>query len=59
MMSYQQIKDDPEMQDYFQRLPIMVQESLAQSGASFANIDELKNVVWNIERFRDDGTDKR
>ena len=58
-MSYKQIKDDPEMQDYFQRLPIMVQESLAQSGASFSNIQELKQVVWDMEKFRDDGAKKK
>ena len=58
-MSYKQIKDDPEMQDYFQRLPVMVQESLAQSGASFSNIQELKQVVWDMEKFRDDGAKKK
>ena len=58
-MSYKQIKDDPEMQDYFQRLPIMVQENLAQSGASFSNIQELKQVVWDMEKFRDDGAKKK
>lgn len=58
-MSYKQIKDDPEMQDYFQRLPIMVQENLAQSGASFSNIQELKQVVWDMEKFRVDGAKKK
>ena len=57
-MSIKKIKDDPEMQDYFQRLPIMVQENLAQSGASFSNIQELKQVVWEMEKFRDDGAAK-
>ena len=58
-MSVKQIKDDPEMQDYFQRLPIMVQETLAQSGASFRNIQELKQVVWDMEKFRSDGLEKK
>ena len=58
-MSYNQFQNDPEMQEYFQRLPVMVQEALAQSGASISNIQELKNVVWNLERFRDDGVEKR
>ena len=58
-MSYEQIKNDPEMLDYFQRLPIMVQESLAQSGASFSNIQELKQVVWDMEKFRDNGIEHR
>ena len=58
-MSYKQIKDDPEMQDYFRRLPIMVQENLAQSGASFSNIQELKQVVWDMEKFRDDGVEEK
>jgi len=58
-MSFKQIKDDPEMQDYFRRLPIMVQESLAQSGASFSNIQQLKQVVWDMEKFQDDGVEKK
>ena len=58
-MSIKQIKDDPEMQDYFRQLPITVQENLAQSGASFTNIQELKKVVWNLEKFRDDGVEKK
>ena len=49
-MSYNQIKNDPEMLDYFQRLPIMLQETIAQSGASFSNIQE---------KFQDDGAEKR
>ena len=58
-LSYDQIKNDPEMLDYFQRLPIMLQETIAQSGASFSNIQELKKVVWDAEKFQDDGTEKR
>lgn len=58
-MSYEQIKNDPEMLDYFQRLPIMVQENLSQSGASFSNIQELKQVVWDMEKFRDNGIEHR
>ena len=57
-MSYEQIKNDPEMLDYFQRLPIMLQETIAQSGASFTNIQELKMVVWDAEKFQDDGVNK-
>ena len=58
-LSYNQIKNDPEMLDYFQRLPIMLQETIAQSGASFSNIQELKKVVWDAEKFQDDGVEKR
>ena len=58
-LSYDQIKNDPEMLDYFQRLPIMLQETIAQSGASFSNIQELKKVVWDAEKFQDDGVEKR
>ena len=58
-LSYNQIKNDPEMLDYFQRLPIMLQETIAQSGASFSNIQELKKVVWDAEKFRDDGVERR
>ena len=57
-MSYQQIKNDPEMLEYFQRLPIAVQESLAQSGAAFSNLQQLKQVVWRIEKFQDNGIEK-
>ena len=58
-LSYNQIKNDPEMLDYFQRLPIMLQETIAQSGASFSNIQELKKGVWDAEKFQDDGAEKR
>ena len=58
-LSYNQIKNDPELLDYFQRLPIMLQETIAQSGASFSNIQELKKVVWDAEKFQDDGAEKR
>ena len=58
-LSYNQIKNDPEMLDYFQRLPIMLQETIAQSGASFSNVQELKKVVWDAEKFQDDGVEKR
>lgn len=54
-MSLQQIKNDPEMREYFERLPLMVQESIAQSGAPFADITQLKQVVRRLERFQSDG----
>ena len=57
-MSLQQIKNDPEMREYFDRLPLMIQESIAQSGAVFTNIQQLKKVVWNLERFQDDGVEQ-
>lgn len=57
-MSLQQIKNDSEMREYFDRLPLMIQESIAQSGAVFTNIQQLKKVVWNLERFQDDGVEQ-
>ena len=43
-MSLEQIKKDPEMNDYFNRLPVMIQESIVQSGAPFTDIQELKRT---------------
>ena len=58
-MSLEQIKKDPEMNDYFNRLPVMIQESIVQSGAPFTDIQELKRFVWDIERFQGDGSERR
>lgn len=58
-MSYQQIKDDPEMLEFFQRLPAMVQESIAQSGVAFGNVQQMKSMVWDMERFQQDGICKQ
>lgn len=58
-MSYQQIKDDPEMLEFFQRLPAMVQESIAQSGVAFSNVQQMKSMVWDMERFQQDGICKQ
>ncbi len=54
-MSYQQIKNDPEMLAFFERLPAMVQESIAQSGVGFANVQQMKAMAWDMERFQKDG----
>ncbi len=39
----------PEMQEYFDMLPAMIQESIFQSGAKLSNLEELKRFAENVE----------
>ncbi len=38
----------PQMQDYFNSLPKMMQETIIQSGAKINSLDDLKAVVEGV-----------
>ena len=41
---------DPEMQQYFSKLPIFIQESILQSGLKFENLDHLRRFVDHVNQ---------
>lgn len=47
-MSNQQFQNDPAMQDYFNTLPVLVQESIKQSGAELNNLQEMKDFAAKL-----------
>ena len=44
-MSNQQFQDDPAMQNYFNTLPALVQESIKQSGVEICNLQQMKDFA--------------
>ncbi len=48
-------ENDTEM--YFKSLPSFIQETIIQSGATFNNIKELKNLAENISSRSKSGED--
>ncbi len=44
-MSNQQFQNDPAMQDYFNTLPPLVQESIKQSGTELCSLQEMKDFA--------------
>ena len=47
-MSNQQFQNDPAMQEYFNTLPVFVQETIKQSGATLNNVQEMKEVAAKL-----------
>lgn len=47
-MSNQQFQNDPAMQEYFNTLPIFVQETIKQSGAALNNVQEMKEFAAKL-----------
>ncbi len=48
---------DPRMNDYFSALPILVKESIAQSGKKFRTVDEIRSFVNNLYPSEYEATD--
>ena len=44
-MSNQQFQNDHAMQEYFDALPTLVQESIKQSGTELCNLQEMKDFA--------------
>lgn len=47
-MSNQQFQNDPVMQEYFNTLPIFVQETIKQSGTALNNVQEMKEFAAKL-----------
>lgn len=44
----------PQMQEYFDSLPKMVQESIIQSGAKINSLEDLKAVANGVTKYEEE-----